>query len=81
MSARIDAYNLCQCCGAVYGRPRYPSGRLEQMSQFAKRRFCSHRCAVECTGKERAIDNNKDRDEKGRLYICRGLTPPKREVA
>ena len=55
MSARVKAYLACENCGIVFGRTRYPSGRLEQMSQFRKRRFCSRLCAVECTGAERAV--------------------------
>src|SRR6185312_561373 len=55
MSYRIHAFNVCEWCGITYGRPRFPSGRLEQMSQFIKRRFCSNQCSVECTGKERAV--------------------------
>lgn len=55
MSKRIEAVNICEGCGGVYGRPRFPSGRLEQMSQFSKRRFCSHQCSATTTGKERAV--------------------------
>ena len=55
MSHRICAYNICECCGVTYGRPRFPSGRLEQMSQFMKRRFCSKQCAATKTGEERAV--------------------------
>lgn len=55
MCKRIHAFNICEHCGVTYGRPRFPSGRLEQMSQFMARRFCSHQCSVKHTGKERAI--------------------------
>ena len=55
MSHRIYAFNVCQCCGITYGRPRFPGGRLELMSRFKTRRFCSHQCAVTMTGQERAL--------------------------
>jgi hypothetical protein len=55
MSKRIEAFNVCEHCGITYGRPRFPSGKLELMSQFSKRRFCSHQCSVSQTGQERAI--------------------------
>lgn len=55
MSHRIHAYNICENCGITYGRPRYPSGRLELMSQFRKRRFCSPQCRSERIGKDRAV--------------------------
>lgn len=55
MSHRIHAFNTCENCGIVYGRPRFPSGRLEQMSQFKKRRFCSQQCNGPHVGAERAV--------------------------
>lgn len=55
MSHFKNLFNLCENCGITYGRKRSPSGKYEQVSQFLARRFCSHPCAIECTGKERAI--------------------------
>lgn len=55
MSHRIQAFNICEHCGIIYGRPRFPSGKLELMSQFSKRRFCAPQCAKTKTGKERAV--------------------------
>lgn len=70
MSRRIDAVNVCENCGAAYGRPRYPSGRLELMSQFRKRRFCSHRCAVIRTGEQRKIPFWDRVDQSGGANAC-----------
>lgn len=55
MSRRIEAFNTCENCGAVYGRRRRPSGKLELMSAFQPRRFCSPQCRATRTGAERKI--------------------------
>ena len=35
----------CQTCGVTITRKRFSSGRLESVSAFSKRRFCSLSCA------------------------------------
>lgn len=70
MTKRIDAYKICDNCGANYGRARFPSGRLELMSQFKKRRFCSHLCAVRKTADERRIPFWNRVDKSGGENKC-----------
>lgn len=70
MSRRIEAVNTCERCGNSYGRPRFPSGRLEQMSQFRDRRFCSHACSVATTGAERSSSFWDCVDRSGGADAC-----------
>lgn len=43
----------CEFCGNLFSRKRFKSGRLEDFSNFKKRRFCS----VECCNKARRDPN------------------------
>jgi hypothetical protein len=64
VSKRIYAISICQNCGNAYERRRFPSGKLELISQFKKRRFCSHSCAVKKTGQERTLPSFWDGVDK-----------------
>ena len=45
MTARVQvAAKACEGWGAEFERRRCPSGQLERLSQFARRRFCSRAC-------------------------------------
>lgn len=44
MERRQESDKFCECCGKVMQRKRY-SGRLEDLSAFTRRRFCSLSCA------------------------------------
>ena len=44
MERRPEEAKFCECCGAEMLRKRF-SGRLEDLSAFKKRRFCSLSCA------------------------------------
>jgi hypothetical protein len=70
MSRRINAINVCECCGSSYERRRFPSGRLELMSQFKKRRFCNPKCSSIQTGRERTIPFWDRIDSSGGPAAC-----------
>jgi len=44
MMKKQEYEKCCECCGAVMLRKRY-RGRLEDLSAFERRRFCSLTCA------------------------------------
>jgi hypothetical protein len=44
MMKKQESEKCCECCGAVMLRKRY-RGRLEDMSAYERRRFCSLTCA------------------------------------
>lgn len=70
MTRRIEASNTCENCGAVYSRRRFPCGKLELMSQFRPRRFCSQKCSAKKTGQERKIPFWDRIDKSGGPEAC-----------
>lgn len=44
MERKTEQPKFCECCGQEMSRKRY-LGRLEDLSAFARRRFCSLSCA------------------------------------
>jgi hypothetical protein len=44
MEKKQEEAKFCECCGSVMQRKRF-NGRLEDLSAFTKRRFCSLSCA------------------------------------
>lgn len=39
-----ESDRVCENCGSLYNRTRSPSGRLENLSEFLKRKYCSQEC-------------------------------------
>lgn len=36
---------ICEQCSAEYMRPRFPSGKMQPVTKFGRRRFCGNACA------------------------------------
>lgn len=47
MKRKVDPLKLCPVCGIFMTRKRHPSGRLEDLGHFKKRKTCSRKCDSE----------------------------------
>jgi hypothetical protein len=46
----------CERCGQEFVRPRYPNGKLQTTTSFAKRRYCSRECSDRVFQGARRVD-------------------------
>lgn len=44
MRRTVTESKVCLSCAAPFSRTRYPSGRLEGITDWTARKFCSHKC-------------------------------------